>query len=447
MSHYKNKIFIKKLFLGFSLVISYICTSQASELTPPTSKPNIVLILADDMGVECLKAYGGQSLKTPNIDKLASQGIKFTNCFSNPFCSPSRASLLTGRYPFRNGLTTVLDDPRKENLYLSPSQPSFARQLKSIGYATAIVGKWHVSFEHKHNTINESGFDQYQTWQIINESGKKTTRYWTPYLNENGTVIADQIKDRYGPDVNLEFYLNFIKSSVEKKTPFLAYYSTCLPHFPWEPTPDSTDQSYREETVGKKGDKKYFPEMVAYLDKQIGQMLQTLEELGIANNTIVFFLADNGTDRDLTNIWGEGFKIRGGKGTMTDLGTHVPFIVRWPGHIKEGAVCENLIDFSDWLPTICELTGAPLPKEKMDGRSFAPQLFGKPGLPREWIHIQHETQRQVRTREFMLNNNKELRRVVEWGEEPAKPNENKEPEKEATARKLLQAVFDDLDFN
>jgi arylsulfatase A len=436
---------VRKLFKSLTVLGALAVSNlMVVAIGNPSAKPNVLIILADDLGVECLSTYGNTSLKTPNIDKLATEGMRFTRCFSNPFCSPSRASLLTGRYPFKNGLTTVLDTKEKEDIYLHPEQPSFARQLKQAGYATELVGKWHMSLEHKHNTINELGFDQYQTWRIFDGNDQKTTRYWTPYLIRNGTVIADQIKERYGPDVDLEFHLNFIKANAEKKQPFLAYYSTCLPHFPWEPTPDSKEQGYRERTIGRKGDPKFFPDMVAYLDKQIGKMLQTLDDLGIADNTIVIFLADNGTDRDLVNEWGDGRKIAGGKGTMTDRGTHVPLIVRWPGRVKEGSTSEDLIDFSDLLPTLCELTGAARPEAEIHGRSFAPQLLGKPGNPREWVHIQHQTARQVRNSDYMLDNKNQLRRVVELWEQPAKPNENKFPEKEAIARKSLQDAFDAL---
>jgi arylsulfatase A len=173
--------------------------------------------------------------------------------------------------------------------------------------------------------------------------------------------------------------------------------------------------------------------------------MRSLEDHGIADNTIVVFLSDNGTDRDLVNTWGDGKKIRGGKGTLTDRGTHVPLMVRWPGHIKAGSTCDDLIDFSDLFPTLCELTGTPPPKAELHGRSFAPQLLGKPAQPREWVHIQHEAARQVRNNDYMLDNKNQLRRVVELWEEPAKPNENLNPEKEAAARKSLQAVFDALD--
>ena len=408
-------------------------------------KPNIVLILADDLGVECLSTYGGTSHRTPNLDRLAKDGMRFTNCFSNPFCSPSRGTLLTGRYPFENGLKVVLHSKNQENIFLHPSQPSFVRQLKQHGYTTQLVGKWHVSLEHKHNTIRDFGFDHYQTWSIFDDKGGKTTRNWNPYLLRDGRIIADEIKDRYGPDVDLEVYLDFIKSSVKSETPFLACYSTCLPHYPWEPTPDSKEQTYRAPHEGHKGDPKYFPDMVAYLDKQIGVMLQTLDELGIAGNTIVLFLADNGTDRDLVNIWGDGKRVAGGKGTMTDRGTHVPLLVRWPGRIKAGGICENLVDFSDIFPTLCELTGAKLPEQAIHGRSFAPQLLGKPSQARDWIHIQNGDDRQVRNRDYMLDNRNQLRRVVQLWEEPAKPNENLEPEKEAAARKALQAAFEALE--
>jgi arylsulfatase A len=424
------------------LLSTLSCVVSAAEITG--TKPNVVFILADDLGVECLSAYGGTSHKTPNIDRLAKEGMRFTKSFSHPFCSPSRGSLLTGRYPFQNGLKVVLHSKKQENIYLKPSQPSFPRQLKQHGYATQIVGKWHVSLEHKHNTIREFGFDHYQTWCIFDEKGEKTTRFWNPYLMRDDRIIAAEIKNRYGPDVDLEVYLDFIKTNAKAKKPFLAYYSTYLPHYPWEPTPDSKEKTYRAPNSDHKGDPKYFPDMLAYLDKQIGSMLQTLDDLGIADNTIIIFLADNGTDTGLINQWGEGKSIAGGKGTMTDRGTHVPLLVRWPGKIKAGSVCEDLVDFTDFLPTLCELTGAKLPEPSIHGRSFAPQLLGQAGQPREWIHIQHGDNRQLRNHDYMLTNKDQLRRVVPLWEDPAQPNENRDPEKEAAVRKSLQAVFEAL---
>jgi len=450
MNYYSTKYSLiarTALFIIGIGLVPWANTFCFAQHTFQTKSPNIVFILADDLGFECLSSYGGTSHNTPNIDKLASQGMRFTNCFSNPFCSPSRASLLTGRYPFKNGLKEVLHSRTQEEIYLSPEQPSFARQLKSAGYATAIVGKWHVSLLHKHNTINEFGFDQYQVWQIFDKEGNKRRRYWTPHSNRNGTVIADQIKDRYGPDVDMEFLLNFITDNAEKKQPFLAWFTTCLPHFPWEPTPDSKEQGYRVPGPEHKGDKKYFPDMVKYLDKCIGLIMQTLEDRGIAGNTVLIFLADNGTDRDLCNYMENRKMVAGGKGTMTDRGTHVPLIVRWPDHIRNRSTCDDLIDFSDFLPTLCNMAQAPLPADKIHGRSFLPQLLGQPGNPREWVHVQDKEERHIRSREYILNNKNELRPVVKIWEDPAQPDQNKYPKKEKVARKVLQEAFDSLREN
>lgn len=338
----------------------------------------------------------------------------------------------------------IYDVKAHADIYLHTDQPSFARQLKKAGYTTAIAGKWQLSFLHQRNTVSDFGFDQYQCWQIFNENNKKTDRYYSPCLNRNGELIAEEIKDRYGPDVNVEFLIDFIKSSMKKKQTFLAYYTCLLPHYPWVPTPDSADQSYRPKSAADKGSSKYFPDMVKYLDKNVGRIMQTLEDQGIADNTVFFFLADNGTDKYITNNWGDDKKIHGGKGTMTDRGTHVPLIVRWPNHIKAGATCDDLTDLSDFMPTLCELAGAPLPEDEINGQSFVPQLLGKAGTPREWIHVQNKNNRHVRSKDYILNNKNQLRPVVEIWEDPAKPDQNIYPEKEQTARKELQAVFDKL---
>jgi arylsulfatase A len=408
------------------------------------SSPNIVVILADDLGIECLSTYGGVSHNTPNLDRLASQGKRFTHCFSNPYCSPSRASLLTGRYPFLNGLKTVLFDQQTQaNLYLRPTQPSFARQFKQAGYATAIAGKWQLSFLTQNNTINEFGFDEYQCWQIFDANGNKTRRDYQPHFNRNG-VIRDDIADRYGPDVNVEFLTDFITRNVAVNRPFLAYYTCMLPHFPWVPTPDSVDQSYILPNAESAGDPRYFPDMVAYMDKLVGRLMQTLEDQGIAENTILVFMADNGTDRSISNLYQNGVTIQGGKGTMTDRGTRVPLIVRWPGRIAAGSICDDLIDFSDFFPTLCELANVPLPTEALHGQSFVPQLLGDPGDPREWVHVQDQNQRHIRDKNYILTNSDQLRPVVEIWQPKAANISPPYSTGEAAARDFLQSVFDTL---
>jgi len=420
--------------------------SEPAAESLPEQPPNIVFILADDLGIECLSAFGGTSHETPNIDRLAAQGMRFTHCFSNPYCSPSRAELLTGRYPFQNGVTRVIYDAEQHaNIYLHTDQPSFARQLHEAGYATAIAGKWHVSFLYQHNDINAFGFDQYQCWQIFRDDATRTSRFHNPHFIRNGTIIEDEIADRYGPEVNAQFLIDFINTNAQSNTPFLAYYTCLLPHFPWEPTPDSEDQDYVVPNNSVKGDPRYFPDMVRYLDYNVGRLMDTLDEAGVADNTVFIFLADNGADRDLRNLWGaDDLVVHGGKGTMTDLGTHVPLLVRWPGHIEAGAVCDDLIDFVDFLPTLCAVADAPLPEQSIHGYSFLPQLLGRPAQPRQWVHVQNIEDRHIRSMSYILNNHNELRPVVGIGQPQARVIANDRTDEQRAARQQLQAILDHL---
>jgi arylsulfatase A len=406
-------------------------------------RPNIVMILADDLGIECLRSYGGTSYKTPHLDRLASQGIRFTHCFSDPYCSPSRAQLLTGRYPFRNGIREVLFDLRRHaDITLDPErEPSFARQLQQAGYRTAIAGKWQLSFLHLRDTVRDFGFDEYCCWQIFRKDGTKTRRYHRPHYRRNGFIVAETIKDRYGPDVLVDFLIDFMKRSVAAKRPFLAYHTCLLPHFPWVPTPDSLDQRDPLFSASGRGKPKFFPDMVGYLDKNVGRIMQALDALGIAENTVLIFTGDNGTQGPLRSLWGPGKTIVGGKGTMTDRGTRVPLLVRWPGRIESGATCDDLVDLSDFLPTLCELARAPLPKQTIDGRSFVPQLLGKAGVPREWVHVQDKSKRHVRSRDYILNDRGELRAVTRLGEPDPEPLP---ADDKPAVRQKLQAVLDRL---
>lgn len=402
--------------------------------------PNIVLILADDLGVECVESYGGRSYRTPHIDALAASGVRFTHGFANPYCSPSRAQLLTGRYPLHNGITRVIYDPQQHREWLDPArETSFATLLRDAGYATAIAGKWQVSFLHERDIVREHGFDEYQLWQIFH-NGQKTSRYASPTMRQNGKVLHEELRGRYGPEVNLEFLIDFIRR--HRDGPFLAHYAALLPHQPWEPTPDSGVPLRPAEGAG---DPKYMPDMVAYLDKQVGQLLDVLEELGIRQNTLVLFTADNGTDRRIRSRWTDGRTERtvaGGKGTMTDAGTRVPLIASWPEATAGGRVCEDLIDLSDFLPTLAEVGRAGPPPRPINGRSFAPQLRGKRGNPRDWIHVQDKSQRHVRNRDFLLNDQRVLRPVTEIGEAPAPPVTGPRNEAQRAAARQLRAALD-----
>lgn len=417
--------------------------SQAD--TQAKTPPNIVLVLADDLGIECLSLYGGASHHTPNLDRLATQSMTFSHCFSAPYCSPSRAILLTGRYPFRNGITRVLFDLKQHSdIYLHTEQPSLARQLKQAGYATAIAGKWQLSFLKDRNTINDFGFNTYQCWQIFDQDNNRTRRFHEPHFIRDGKIIHEDIKDLYGPDVNVAFLTDFIKTNAKEGKPFFTYYTCLLPHFPWVPTPDSEDKSYVLAKDNKLGDPKYFPDMVAYMDKCVGRLMDAVEKAGVADNTMFVFVADNGTQRPLTNKMQDGTIVKGGKGTMTDLGTRVPLIVRWPGKIQAGSACADMIDFSDFLPTLLDVAEVPLPDARLDGQTFLPQLLGEPGSPRSWIHVQDKNERYIRSHTHILTNKGQLRPAVRAGQQPAAAIKPLTPE-QAKIRDELQAVFDQLD--
>ncbi|QNN22758.1 sulfatase-like hydrolase/transferase [Planctomycetales bacterium ZRK34] len=403
-------------------------------------KPNVVFIVADDLGLECVQAYGGLSYRTPNLDKLAATGMRFTHCFSNPLCSPSRGELLTGRYPLHNGIPRVIYDFKNHREFLDPQKEvTFAKLLKQNGYATAIAGKWQLSFLHERDTIRDHGFDEYQCWQIFYE-GDKTSRYANPTMRENGKVRHKMV-GRYGPDENLAFLIDFIKR--HRDQPFCVYYTCLLPHYPWEPTPDS-GVPLKPAADGAGNKDRYFPDMVAYLDKQVGQMVAALDEMGLRENTLVLFVGDNGTDQRIISKWTDGQvtrNVHGGKGSMTDAGTRVPLIANWPGVIEPGRVTDQLVDFSDLLPTIVEVTGSGASPNPINGISFLPTLRGQPMTGRSWVHIQDHDKRQVRNRDYIYNTHHRLRPVVEIGQKRAKAYNSELTPEQAAARDQLKAAL------
>lgn len=403
-----------RLLRVLGLLCLWLCRSYAGQ---PVGPPNIVMIMADDLGYECLSCFGGHSYQTPRLDQLAGEGMKFTHCFSTPYCSPSRAQLLTGRYPLHNGIKRVIFDPERHREFLDPHQETgFAKLLRDQGYATAIAGKWQLSFLYERDTVREFGFDRYQCWKIMEANHEKNPRYVNPVFVRDGKTIEGELQGKYGPDVNVDFLIDFMKEN--KNRPFLVYYPMLLPHFPWGPTPDSADPL--REMANEKGSTDYFPGMVAYMDKLVGRLVDAVDQLGLKENTLVLFTGDNGTQKPLTSLWGPDRRIvPGGKADPTDAGTRVPLIARWPGKIEAASLNGDLIDFSDFLPTFVELAQAKMPNNKINGHSFAPKLFGQPGFQREWVHVEKQGIRYVRSRDWILTDKGDLRPVVEIGHPPA----------------------------
>ena len=400
------------------LLLGLIFLFVTAEVEGSERLPNLVVIMADDLGIEGVGAYGGKSYDTPNLDALAAGGLRFTHCFANPVCSPTRAQMLTGRYPFRNGIPRIIYLPDEHREFLDPEkETSFATLLRQKGYATAMAGKWQLSFLSERDLMAAHGFDESQMWQIFHD-GKKTSRYANPTMRQNGKVLQKELHGGYGPAANVEFLIDFMRR--HKEQPFLVYYTALLPHYPWEPTPNSDAPLKPADGIG---DKKYMKDMVEYLDSQVGQIVAALDEMDLRDNTLILFTGDNGCDQRIVSTWTDGTvtrQVHGGKATMTDRGTRVPLIANWPGTIEAGKVNNDLIDLSDVMPTLLELGRAPQPTNYMDGRSFVPQLLGQEGTKRSWIHAQYGNKRLIRNRDYILLNGKTFRPVVEFGLPPSK---------------------------
>ena len=388
-----NKItFPMHLSLRRRTALAALLIAFSLSSTSLAERPNIVLIMADDLGFECLGANGGTSYETPVLDKLAADGVRFEHCYSQPICTPSRVKLMTGIYNVRNYAEFGL---------LEKSQITFANMLRDAGYATCIVGKWQLG---KDKTLPDHfGFDEHCLWQLF----RRPSRYPSPGMEVNGKAI--DYSPGYGPDVATEYALDFIDR--HRDEPFLVYYPMILTHCPFEPTPDSADWDPASEgSPTYKGDAEYFGDMVSYMDKQVGRILQQLDDVGVRDNTLVMFTGDNGTDEPVVSMM-RGREVAGAKGKTTDGGTRVPLIAHWKGKTAKGVVCNDIVDFSDFLPTICEAVGAEVPSSTpIDGRSFLPQLMGKTGNPREWIYIWYARNGGRKGKEFTRNQRYKLYR-------------------------------------
>ncbi len=403
-------------------------------------KPNIILIFADDLGIETLNAYGGHGVRTPHLDKLASSGMLFSHCFANPACSPSRAEIMTGTYPRFTGINRVLTY-WKDDFYLDPKKfNSFANQLDEAGYATAVAGKWNISWLERNDTVKALGFDEHCLWQMYDRDGVKRSRFYQPYFRINGEIEEDSIADRFGPDVLADFMVDFIER--KKDEPFLIYYPALLVHTPWIRVPGGP-KTTASPISKQKGGPECFPEMVEYLDKNVGRLVNAVDELGLSDDTIILFCADNGTHELVTSIWGENnTRIKGGKMTMTDRGSRVPLIASWPGTIQPGTQCDDLVELADFLPTFLEMASAPKPMQRVHGQSFLPQLLGEDGPSREWVHIEYKGNRQIRTKEWIYTDKGELTQVNGLGQPESRPEKS---EAHADVREEMERILGVID--
>jgi arylsulfatase A len=384
-------------------------------------QPNIILILTDDMGWEAIGAHG----ETPALDTMASQGMRFEHCYCQPLCTPSRLQLLTGQYNIRNYTRFGVMDR---------GQTTFAQLLKKAGYATAIGGKWQLGTEP--DSPQHFGFDESLLWHHTDRGN----RYANPALARNGKTVPTQ-PGTYGPDLTCAFLCDFMDRNRDK--PFLAYYPMELTHAPFQPTPDSP--GWGKANAGGMSKEDLVKYMVEYSDKLVGRLVAQVKALGLEQDTLILFTGDNGAQ---FSSQFRGKTWVGAKGKGNDHGTHAPLIASWPGTMPAGRLCTDLVDFSDFLPTICEAVGAVIPRDlTIDGRSFLPQLRGQAGTPRTWVYCWYSRDggptpkvEWARNQRFRLTRDGTLTEVdVDTGEDlPAKAS----MEEQAKVRQLLQTALD-----
>jgi arylsulfatase A-like enzyme len=363
-----KSLFVFFLFASFSLV------------AVANDRPNILLIMADDLAIDGLSCYGAESYETPRLDKLAEEGVRFTHAYSQPLCTPTRVQIMTGKYNQRNWLYFGILDPKER---------TFGHLMQDAGYRTGIAGKWQLhsydppdfpNADRRRSTgmkVEDAGFDEwslYHAWQTED----KGSRYGNPSFDRNGKLVGPK-DGEYGPDTSVEFLLDFMGREEDK--PFFAYFAMALPHWPMVPTPDS--EAWKDPSRHLEESTEFFPDMVHYMDKVVGQLVDGLEAKGLRENTLVIFYSDNGTDARITSKF-RGKDIAGGKATPLQTGIRVPLIANWPGTIEPKQVRDDLIDASDFLPTLADLAGTKIPEDwPTDGVSFVPALRGEKGHARD----------------------------------------------------------------
>ncbi len=353
--------FISAKALGFFLISICMGSLWAQSDAPNRDQPNVILIMADDMGFECLHSNGARNYHTPFLDQMSEQGVRFTQAYAQPLCTPSRVKIMTGLRNYRN---------YEYFGYLNENQKTFGHLFQEAGYATCIVGKWQLNglaydLPGYQDTLRPKkfGFDEYCLWQLT-EARKEGERFANPLIRQNGELLARD-PDAYGPDIFTAYALDFIDRNQEQ--PFFLYYPMVLVHDPFVPTPDS--DAWNDESRRYEADTAYFADMMTYTDKLVAAIADRLQQLGL-DNTLLIFTADNGTNVNIHTVTDDRV-VQGAKGNTIVDGTHVPMIAQWPKVHATGSTYHGLIEFSDFYATFADIVGV---REKNDGVSFLPVL-------------------------------------------------------------------------
>ena len=334
------------------------------------ARPNILVIFVDDLGYGDLSSYGAPDLRTPNVDRLVADGMRFDRFYANcPVCSPTRAALLSGRYQELVGVPGVIRTHANNSWgYLSPNAVLMPQLLKRAGYATALIGKWHLGLTSP-NTPNERGFDFFHGFL-----GDMMDDYYTHrrhdqnYMRRNAEIIDPS---GHATDLFSEWASAYLRRQRTDK-PFFLYLCYNAPHTPIQP-PDDWVERIKKREPGIDAKRAKLGALIEHLDDGIGRVLRTLKETGLDRNTIVVFTSDNGGQ---TSVGARNGPVRAGKGTLYEGGIRVPTAIRWPGRIRAGSQSSRVLLSMDLMPTLLEAAGVSIDHE-IDGQSFLPALLGR----------------------------------------------------------------------
>jgi arylsulfatase A-like enzyme len=353
---------------------------SAANIEKP-EKPNIIFILTDDLGYHDLGCYGQEKIKTPHIDRMASEGIRFTQCYTgSTICAPSRNVLMTGQHTghtrvrsnmAKTGGVLVTDNgPTQRRVPLEPEDFTVAEMLKQAGYATGITGKWGLAEPDTDGVPTRKGFDEW--FGYLNQ--RRAHTYYPPYLwhNEEKIILEgnkDNRNEQYSHDMFTDFALDFIRK--HKNQPFFLYLAYTIPHARYE---IPSIEPYENEPWSQ--DAKVHAAMITRMDRDVGRLMTLLKELDIDDNTIVFFCSDNGAAQHWEGIFDSSKPLRGKKGDLYEGGIRTPMIIRWGDKIPAGASSDAIWYFADFMSTAAELAGVESPTD-IDGVSVLPAIMGQ----------------------------------------------------------------------
>lgn len=356
--------------IRFAIVPTWIALFAVSAIPLNAQRPNVVVIYTDDQGSLDANCYGSQDLATPNIDKLAAQGIRFTQMYSpSAICSASRAGLMTGRFPARAGVPGNVSSAHG-HAGMPASEMTIAELLKTAGYTTGHVGKWHLGYNAE-TMPNAQGFDS-----SFGHMGGCIDNY-SHFFYWNGPNRHDLWRDGKEIFRDGEFFLDMMVDegqqfiTANKSKPFFLYWAINAPHYPMQGT-----SQWRQRYKDLPSPRRQYAEFVSTVDEKIGELVSTLDELGLRDNTLVIVQSDHGHSTEERAFWGGGNAgpYRGAKGCLFEGGIRVPSIVSMPTVIPAGEVRDQLATGCDWFPTIAELTGVKLPDRTYDGKSLVSVL-------------------------------------------------------------------------